>query len=120
MKIYYPLMRPLMNFGWHPRLRRFVVGHNSTAEKFRGSFRFGPEVVLCDRNDLLTMAEAARILERVNVRFSIFRGYLDPAYAEDGSCGVSRESVTRELEWCRSATLLQRTWRKVKSVLNGL
>lgn len=77
----------------------------------------GHSPVLCSPDEFMGNRDAAGALGRLNVSLLIARMILDPAYLEDGTPGVTRESVMRDLEWKRAAGLRRRFWRRVTGVL---
>ncbi len=78
----------------------------------------GPRLV--KRDEFMTKREAARALRRLNVSALIVRRILSPAYLEDGTSGVTKASVDRDLEWKRTAGIWRRVWRRVTGVLRWI
>lgn len=79
--------------------------------------RVGIPAVLVEPEDFMTFKKAARTLRRVTVRPLVLRGIIDPAYLADGTPGVTKESVMRDLEWKTNTGLPRRLWRRFTGVI---
>lgn len=82
--------------------------------------RWGNEAVTVERADFLTQEEAAQTLGRLGVGLLLARRILRPAFLEDGSEGVTRESVEAELEWQASAGPIRKVRRAIGGFLHFL
>ncbi len=84
-----------------------------------------PPIVVED-DGFVTAFEAGRLLKsRVGVRpavgMLVARGFLQQAFrASDGAEGITRESVSAELQWRRSASFWRRLSRRLVGILHWL
>ncbi len=69
----------------------------------------------------MTQDEAAQALNAktmLSIGALIARGIIEPAFLDDGTEGVTRRSVEKELTWRRSASLWARLRRRISGILH--